>query len=80
MLAFPLTQVTSTVWFTFKAHCISALAHKLMDKISHTHAIENVHANTNMPHRQKRASISVCEGDRPVCEAVLETVLRFGTS
>lgn len=80
MLAFPLTQVTSTVQLPSRHLYMCVSARKLINANSHTHTIENNSRQQKHATQTERATISVCEGDRPVCEAVLEKVLRFGTS
>lgn len=48
---------------------------------THTHTHHRYSSSQHKHATQtERATISVCEGDRPVCEAVLERALRFGTS
>lgn len=79
MLASPLTQATGTVRLPSRHMYICMPARKLINANSHAHTIDTVQPNTNMPHRQNVLK-SLCEGDRPVCEAVLERAFRFGTS
>lgn len=82
MLAFPLTQDTGTVRLPSRRIyiCMPCLQ---INKWQHTSArartTDTVHPNTNMPHRQNVLE-SLCEGDRPVCDAVSERALRFGAS
>lgn len=88
MLAFPLTQDTGTVRLPSRHIYICMLCLQInkcqhtsarTHTHTHTYTMDRVHPNTNMPHRQNVLE-SLCEGDRPVCEAVSERALRFGTS
>lgn len=70
---------------TFKAHVYlyafpQINKRQLTRARTHTHTIDTVHPDTNMPHRQNVLQSLCVKGDRPVCEAVLERALRFGTS
>lgn len=84
MLAFSFDASHWHCAVTFKAH-VYLYARPQINKRqlarTHTHT-HHRHSSPQHKHatQTERARISACEGDRPVCEAVLERALRFGTS